>query len=70
MDQNKLIKRLLPLITSENHWDNLEDYLVFERDRLTEILITSNDIKSINRIQGQILQLKTLLELPDKLKKL
>ena len=70
MNQNKLIKRLLPLITSDNHWDNLEDYLVFERDRLTEILITSNDIKSINRIQGQILQLKTLLELPETLKKL
>lgn len=69
MDKKQLILRLVPVVSGSN-WDRLEDYLVFERSELVGQLISSNDIKSINRIQGKILLIDQLLALPETLKKL
>lgn len=70
MDKRQLMKRLLPVIDTVNIWDRLEDYLTFERSVIIETLITSNDIKTINRLQGEILLIDKLLSLPEVIKKL
>ena len=70
MDKVQLIKRLLPVVAHETHWARLEDYLTFERSQLMETLVTSNDIKSINRLQGEIILIDKLLTLPETIKKL
>lgn len=68
MNKTELFKRLLPLVNGP-HWDRLEDYLVYEREQLIETLCGCSDIKQINRLQGQILELNKILDLPEDLKR-
>lgn len=68
MNKNKLMTRLMPLVT-DLKWDNLEDYLNYERQELVETLIKCSDIKQINKLQGQLLQVDILLDLPRAAKK-
>lgn len=68
MDRKKLIERLIPVVTGTN-WDRLEDYLVDERKTLIENLIKSSDIKQINKLQGEISRIDSLLSLPNTVKK-
>jgi len=68
MNKQKLMDRLLPVVTSE-YWDRLEDYLQFERTELIATLIASSDIKQINKLQGEIRRLDSLLALPHTVKR-
>lgn len=69
MKQTEVIKRMLPVVTSCN-WDKVEDYLNFLREDLLETLAVSSDIRQINKLQGEILMLDKILNLPDTIKKL
>ncbi len=68
MDKNKLMVRLMPLVT-DLKWDHLEDYLNYERNTLIETLLKSSDIRNTNRLQGEILFLDKILNLPNTVKK-
>lgn len=68
MDKNKLMIRLMPLIT-DLKWDHLEDYLNYERHILVESLVGTTDIKKINKLQGEIQCLDKVLDLPNYVKK-
>jgi hypothetical protein len=63
MDKNKIYKGLLPVV-NHTSWDRVEDYLSFERERLIAGLLKSSDIKTINKLQGQIEFLDQVLNLP------
>ena len=69
MDVKKLTQRLLPVVANQ-HWDRLEDYLEFSRKEIVEKLVVSNDIKTINRLQGEIILLDKLLALPETINKM
>ena len=68
MNQTQLIKRLLPLVT-DIKWERLEDYLNYDRQTLVETLIKSTDIKQINKLQGEIKALDSILSLPHTVKR-
>tara|TARA_R110002051_G_C8630815_1_gene484706 strand:+ start:208 stop:429 length:222 start_codon:yes stop_codon:yes gene_type:complete len=68
MDKNKLMTRLMPLVT-DIKWDSLEDYLSYERHVLVEQLIQCTDIKQINKLQGELKLLDKILDLPNYVKK-
>jgi hypothetical protein len=68
MNQTQLIKRLLPLVT-DIKWERLEDYLSYDRQTLVETLIKSTDIKQINKLQGEIKALDSILALPHTVKR-
>lgn len=67
MDKNKLIQRMLPLVT-DIKWERLEDYLNYERGILIEKLVSSSDIRTINKLQGEIKQMDLILALPTTIK--
>lgn len=69
MDVRDLTKRLLPVIANSN-WERLEDWLTYQRTQLVEELVKTQDIKRINRLQGEILMIDKILDLPNTLKKL
>lgn len=68
MDKAKLFERLRPLVANEL-WDRLEDYLEFTKEELTASLIASQDIRTINKLQGEILALQKILDLPSDMKR-
>lgn len=68
MNKHKLMIRLMPLL-NDIKWDNLEDYLNYERQELVESLVGSTDIKKINKLQGEIQSIDKLLSLPHTVKK-
>ncbi len=69
MEQIDILKRLKPVVHSTN-WERLEDYLADQRQVLVETLIKSTDIKQINKLQGELLGIDKILDLPETLKKL
>lgn len=60
---------MLPVVHSQN-WEKIEDYLISERENILEDLAQSRDIRQINNLQGRILQLDKVLDLPATIKKL
>jgi len=69
MKQIEVIKRMLPIVTSSN-WERIEDYLNSTREEILENLAKSGDIRQINKLQGEILMVDKLLNLPNTIKKL
>lgn len=58
----------MPLVT-DLKWERLEDYLNYERKILVETLIKSTDIRQVNKLQGQLAYLDSILGLPEYTKK-
>ncbi len=69
MNSKELIKRLNPLIADTVKWDRLEDYLNYLKDNATATLVTSTDIRNINKLQSEVLLLQRLIELPTLVRK-
>lgn len=68
MDKTKLFERLMPLV-SDIKWERLEDYLNFERSVAVESLVKCSDIKTINKLQGNIATIDSILSLPHDIKR-
>lgn len=68
MDRQTIYKRLLPIVNDER-WSRVEDYLNYEQSILIQNLIKSTDIRLINKIQGEIARIESMLNLPSTIKK-
>lgn len=68
MNELKLVQRLLPLVSDDIKWSRLEDYLEMEKENLINTLISSQDIKQINRTQGRIQQINLLLNIKEEVR--